>query len=59
MFLLFPATSMKNSPQDTEAKLKALLFGRLDSASSSGNTTPGFNSPMSKYSLPLYTHHTD
>lgn len=37
---------IKNSPQETEAKLKALLFGRLDSASSSGNTTPGFNSPL-------------
>ncbi|XP_053375043.1 eukaryotic translation initiation factor 4E transporter-like [Mercenaria mercenaria] len=39
-------TGMRNLPQETEAKLKALLFGRLDSASSSGNTTPGFNSPL-------------
>ncbi|WAR03166.1 4ET-like protein [Mya arenaria] len=41
------ASGMKNSPIDSEAKLKALLFGRIDSNSSSGNTTPGFNSPLS------------
>ncbi|XP_052798817.1 uncharacterized protein LOC128230525 isoform X2 [Mya arenaria] len=40
-------SGMKNSPIDSEAKLKALLFGRIDSNSSSGNTTPGFNSPLS------------
>ncbi|KAL4223713.1 stem cell population maintenance [Mactra antiquata] len=39
-------TNMKNSPLETEAKLKALLLGRLDSTSSSGNTTPGPNSPL-------------
>lgn len=38
---------MKNSPVEQEARLKALLFGRIDSNSSSGNTTPGFNSPLS------------
>ncbi|XP_052245299.1 eukaryotic translation initiation factor 4E transporter-like isoform X2 [Dreissena polymorpha] len=37
---------MKSMPSELEPRLKALLYGRLDSNSSSGNTTPGFNSPL-------------
>ena len=49
---LFTATGNR-STLETEAKLKALIFGNADSNPSSGTASPGFSSPLSMYHFKL------